>query len=424
MFFLSRQVIGGKMRFKGMVLAAILAVLPVLGYAQGDLKIAGRTFQIHSFASQGFVYSNDNNYLTMETSKGSFALTDFGIGTSSQITNKLRIGAQFFSRNVGQLGNFSPELDWAFADFKFKDWIGLRGGKVKTVLGLYNDTQDMEFIHTWALLPQSAYPVDVRGDSIAHLGADLYGNITLKNWGTIGYTLYGGKRLNDPEGGYLYGFSTSSRVTNPDGSFKYVTSSTKNITYYGGPVFGVDLRWTTPKGLMVGASYMKQDNTVKGVYLKPTTIPYRLITKNNPMIAFYAEYGLGNLKLAGEYRREVKTTVFNAPTGALIPGDENARSIFVSAAYRISKWLEVGAYHSRFVANWSLNHDDPMNHIYDQVVTARFDLTKFIDFKAEGHFIDGAMINSALDRGFYAAVNPNGLKPSMRMLVLRLGYHY
>jgi hypothetical protein len=33
------------------------------------------------------------------------------------------------------------------------------------------------------------------------------------------------------------------------------------------------------------------------------------------------------------------------------------------------------------------------------------------------------MINSVLDRGFYAAPNPDGLKPSMNMLVMRLGFH-
>jgi hypothetical protein len=56
-------------------------------------------------------------------------------------------------------------------------------------------------------------------------------------------------------------------------------------------------------------------------------------------------------------------------------------------------------------------------------VAARFDWNRYMDFKIEGHFIDGAMINSALDRGFYAAANPDGLKPKMNMLVVRLGYH-
>jgi hypothetical protein len=107
----------------------------------------------------------------------------------------------------------------------------------------------------------------------------------------------------------------------------------------------------------------------------------------------------------------------------MVPGDENARSGYVSAAYRFNKRIEVGTYHSRFVANWSLNHGNPMNHVFDQAFTARWDVNKFLDFKIEGHFIDGAMINSVLDRGFYAPANPNGLAPTMRMLVVRLGYH-
>ena len=390
-----------------------------------EFQLFNRTVQVHGFAGQGFAFSNDNNYLTMKTSKGSFAMTDFGMNASTQITDKFRVGAQIFDRNLGELGNWQPEVDWAMADYRFTSWFGIRGGKVKSVLGLYNDTEDMEFLHTWALMPQSIYPMDVRGDTIAHVGGDVYGKIRIRKLGSLDYTVWGGKRLNDSEGGFLYGFSTSSRVTNPDGSFKYVTSSTKNITNYGGPVFGADLRWNTPlKGLLAGFTYVYQDFTTKGVYTKPTTIPYLLSSLKNPLYAFYTEYTYNNLKVACEYRREVKITVFNAPTGALVPGNENARSGYISAAYRFSKWLEVGAYHSRFIANWSANHDDPMNHIYDQVVTARFDFNKSLDFKVEGHFIDGAMINSALDRGFYAAPNPAGLKPNMNMLVMRLGYQF
>ena len=409
---------------KAIALIAVLFGAPALMRAQFEFGISGRTVQVHSFASQGLAYSNDNNYLTMKTSHGSLALTDFGFNVSTQLTDRFRVGAQLYDRNVGALGNFRPEVDWAMGDYRLKDWFGIRAGKVKTVVGLYNDTQDMEFLHTWALMPQSVYPVDVRGDSIAHLGADLYGNVPIKRLGSLSYTMYGGQRPNDAEGGYLYGLSTSSRVTNPDGSFRYVTSATKTINHYGGPVYGADLRWTTPvHGLLVGSSYMKQDITTTGTYLKPTTIPYRMVTLNNRLTAFYVEYAGGNLKLAGEYRREVKTSVFNAPTGALIPGDENARSGYLSAAYRVSKWLELGTYHSRYIANWVRPHSDPMNHIFDQAVTARIDIGPYVDLKVEGHFMDGAMINSVLDRGFYAAANPTGLKPKMNMLVVRMGWH-
>ena len=185
------------------------------------------------------------------------------------------------------------------------------------------------------------------------------------------------------------------------------------------------MRWDNPvNGLLVGFSYMIQDITAKGVYTQPTTIPYQLETVKNPTSALYIEYTYDNLKLVGEYRREVKNSTFNTPTGILIHAHENARSGYFSAAYRFSKWLEVGAYHSRFVANWSLPHDDPMNHVYDSVVTARLDFNSYMNFKVEGHFIDGAMINSVLNRGFYAAPNPDGLEPTMKLLVLRIGFQF
>ena len=57
---------------------AALGAAAVSLEAQVDFKIAGREVQVHSFASQGFSYSNDNNYLSIKTSEGNFAFTDFG----------------------------------------------------------------------------------------------------------------------------------------------------------------------------------------------------------------------------------------------------------------------------------------------------------------------------------------------------------
>ena len=91
----------------------------------------------------------------------------------------------------------------AVADFKFNDWLGMRGGKVKTVFGLYTDSQDLAFLHTWAILPQSLYPLDLRSSTIAHLGGDVYGERPLpKNLGSIAYTAYAGSRFVDKYGGY------------------------------------------------------------------------------------------------------------------------------------------------------------------------------------------------------------------------------
>ena len=86
---------------KTILLAGAMSVAPGLLYAQFDFKIANRPVQVHSFASQGFAYSNDNNYLTMRTGSGSFSMTDFGFNVSTQLNDKFRVGAQFYDRNVG-----------------------------------------------------------------------------------------------------------------------------------------------------------------------------------------------------------------------------------------------------------------------------------------------------------------------------------
>src|SRR5271154_3708402 len=220
-----------------------------------DFKLFDRDVQVHGFISQGYVYTGGgNNWLSMDThGEGSAAYTDMGLNMSSPITDKLHVGAQVYDRNLGQLGQYHPQLDWAVADYRFTSWFGVRGGKVKTVLGLYNDTQDLDFLHTFALLPQSIYPTDLRDATIAHVGGDIYGNISLKHrLGDVSYTVYAGHRSDSIHSGYPYLLSQFGTI----------------FTSFGGLQYGADLRWNTPvKGLLVGASRLDQDTTGKGTGL-------------------------------------------------------------------------------------------------------------------------------------------------------------
>lgn len=111
--------------------------------------------QIHGFFTQGYAISDHNNYLTMNTSKGTAKMTDGGLNMSWRINSKLRVGAQTYSRSIGELGKGQVSVDWALIDFRYRDWLGFRAGKVKTPLGLFTDAQDQEFLYTWALLPQA-----------------------------------------------------------------------------------------------------------------------------------------------------------------------------------------------------------------------------------------------------------------------------
>lgn len=414
------------MQAKIITVVAALSVAPGLLHGQFNFRVAGREAQVHSFASQGFLYSNDNNYLTMETSKGSLAFTDFGANISMSITDKFRVGAQIYDRNVGELGNWRPTLDWATADYRFKDWFGVRGGKVKTVMGLYNDAQDLNFLHTWALMPSSVYPVDVRGDNIAHIGADVYGNIGLKKLGGLSYTAYAGRIPNDMQGGFVYGITNQAMANTPQGRRLVPvggTSLQRQIDSYGGPAYGADLRWNTPlKGFTAGVSAEDLGVDLKGS-IPGYKVPYYNKTTIDRIYAFYVQYNRGNLNFDGEYRKENRNTEYTNQLSVIGRSLRNSRQGYVSLSYRVLPRLELGTYHSRFIVNWDQNHGDPANHIFDYAMTARVNLTKYTEIKIEQHFMDGAVVNNGLNRGFYVTNNPGGLKPDTKMLVVRFGFH-
>jgi hypothetical protein len=90
------------------------------------------------------------------------------------------VGVQVYDHYIGDLGKGRVSLDWALLDYRFRDWLGFRGGKVKTPLGLFTDSQDQEFLYPWALLPQAVYPLDLRETNSAHTGGDLYGDIGVR----------------------------------------------------------------------------------------------------------------------------------------------------------------------------------------------------------------------------------------------------
>ena len=120
-----------KSMFHGSVAAGILAALAVsIGLHAQEFKLGTRTVQVHGFAAQGFAYSNNNNFLTMNTSNGSPAFTEGALNISMAITSKFRVGGQGYTRKIGSLDDFRPQLDWAYGDYRFVRWFGVRAGKV------------------------------------------------------------------------------------------------------------------------------------------------------------------------------------------------------------------------------------------------------------------------------------------------------
>jgi hypothetical protein len=392
----------------------MLCVAPLALHAQ-DFKLLNRDFQVHGFATQGYVITNGNNWLTMyDNGGGSGEYTDFGANVSVPITDKLRAGAQLYDRNLGSLGKWHPQLDWGYLTYRPKPWAGIRLGKVKTVMGLYNDTQDLDFLHVFALMPQSVYPTDLRQSTIAHLGGDLFGDIDLKHHlGALSYTAYAGERSDGLYGGYSYFLDNLLAA---------------KITKYGGLQYGGDLRWQTPvKGVLIGASRQNEDITGDGKWpgffggTAPTQ-PYHEQSVQDWENQYYARYSHSNYEFDFEWRRYWRLQ--DVVNNSLIVGSD-IRGWYVSGTYQLTKRVAVGSYYShyQYLNPGTVNVTSlPGQHDYDKVVTGRIDINRFFNFKIEGHFMDGYG-GTLYPDGFYSAQNAT-FTPNTNALVFKTGFNF
>jgi hypothetical protein len=400
------------MKVRAMVVLGLCAWLlaSTPASAQTSFKVGDFEVQMHGSIQQGFVWSDENNFLTMPTTEGSGEMTDGAFNFSSQITKKLRVGAQLYSRNIGDLGNGGVQMDWGFADYRFHKSFGVRGGKIKTALGLFNDTQDMEFLHTWALLPQGVYPLDLRAVTIAHVGADVYGAIGLKQAGSLSYTAHYGSIPDDLSGGYRYGLVDGG--TQLDGAIE-----TKG--------FGADVRWTAPiEGLTIGYSLMSsRADTKVMIRVAPTvTIPVEVDVTPWRRQAYFADFQRGAVRISGELRDDVRGHKFTPQVAANTETD--SRGWFVSGAYRLSDRFEFGSYYTNYVADRAQDSALPTNHTSDIAVAARVDVNRFWHVKIEGHFVDGyGSLGNSFTRGFYRRDNQAPTEKT-RMIVIRTGFNF
>src|SRR5688572_28932891 len=99
----------------------------------------GRPVEIHAFASQGFIVTTGNDYIAPDTTNGSFQLSEVGVNLSKQLAEKLRLGVQAFAQNFALGGIFNVKADWFYLDYRWRDWLGLRVGRLKIPYGLYNE---------------------------------------------------------------------------------------------------------------------------------------------------------------------------------------------------------------------------------------------------------------------------------------------
>jgi hypothetical protein len=207
---------------------------------------------VHGFISQGYLHSDENNFFA-DTESGTTQFNEMGINFSADVTEKLRLGVQFFARDMGGLGNNDVVLDWAIADYRWRDWMGVRAGNMKWVNGLYNESRDVDMLRTPIFLPQGVYNEAWRETSATLQGVGMYGELPANKAGSFAYDMqYGSmsmpvdggpaKLLKDQVPGALKSLYAISDVD--------LTSVNVDYTFSGA------LKWNTPlEGLLISGTH-------------------------------------------------------------------------------------------------------------------------------------------------------------------------
>jgi hypothetical protein len=352
---------------------------------------------IHGYVSEGAYVSTStvNDYFGTSQRAG---LDQFeaALNFSTEVTDRLRVGTQLFARNLGSLRDVSPRIDWAYLDYRWRQWAGLRAGIIKMPFGLYNEYVDTDAARLPILMPESVYPIHERDVFLSHTGFAIYGNRALGGAGELDYQAWLGT-LTIPRNALQIIGGTLDAVNT-----KYVT--------------GAQAFWSPPvAGLRVGATYLRTSidfhltlgpaltSAVIMAGLAPPGYDGKLVISQRPstFVVGSAEYTRGDWVLAAEYSRWRKHQ--RSTLAALSPTiDDDREKLYGMVTYRAAPQVEIGGYYSLYhVDVGDRRGDDPRFaepfHAFqrDLAATIRFDVNEHWLWKLEGHFMDGTASLSA-----------------------------
>lgn len=357
------------------------------------LYASEQNIHIHGFISQGYLRSDKCSYLA-DSEDGTFEFNEMGINFVTMVNKNLRIGTQFFARDLGKYGNDEIELDWGYADYRVNNFIGLRVGKFKVVSGLYNEVRDMDTVRPTIMLPPSIYE-EMNRDIVSSMkGVGIYGELPFG----ISYQMAIGNNslpptsrlwidirdvvVSDIKAGYgiLYGPSEADKITGG------VTDARVSNTYNA----AVSINIPKISGLRMSATSYGGDGKMEMQLNFPTgTADLKLEVDRVMMTVYSLEYIYMNTIVAFETKSIVIT---------IEDVDRWLDGWALSMSQRINNWLEIGGYY----ANFNSNRDDKKGKLYDlqglprykrwlkdSCLAVRFDINANWIFKLEGHYMDG-----------------------------------
>jgi len=431
-----------------LVTAVVLFLLSAVTYPVSAAELAENIF-LHGFVSQGYLNTSENDYLVPRSVHGTAAFTEAAITVTATPMDRLRVGIQFLGRNFGNMGNDQVLIDWAYGDYRWKDQLGFRAGKVKMPFGLYNEGRDVDMLRTSIFLPQSIYNEKMRDLILAYEGAGAYGNFDMHGAGELDYHVYVGT-LSVPDTGTgfwrdifsstskdlepLVGLAVDNDYGNSPGTAEASFRSMDDVGVSFPWIYGGAVNWYTPlTGLRFGSAAMvgryniqtvlrydvdiPDDPGNNGAGYHPYAIDIDQTHKINHITTFSAEYVRNDLTLAAEYYHDD----FNNNT---------TRGWYVLAGNRFSRLLSLSVY---FSDAEPIGGDDAKSLLKlsglpdyygwqrDLTISSRFDLTDFWLFKLEYHFIDGVALTQPRTREENLA---DPLEQHWGMFVAKTTFHF
>ena len=375
--------------------------------------------RINGFLSQGYIKSQDNNFFG-ESKDGSFQINEFGLTLNGELTDNLRVGLQLLSRDLGAEGNNKINVDWGMVDYRARDWLGVRLGKVKLPIGLYNQGRDSDFLRPAVFLPQSIYDENKRNLVVAATGGSIYGNLSFGNGGDLEYQAYYGE-VNFPEdSGQAQGMRALGTKMSARMGKKVVAFESDNRYVYGG-----SLIYSPPvEGLRLGVSYFtgKSEFDFKLLGGDGSISRNKATGNNKDFIVYSAEYVREKLTLSVEYS---EFTADRVVFGKEVPGGRSQGG-YVQVGYRLIDPVVIYALYDVFYADKNdrdgseLEARGELDYLgwrKDFGLGLRWDVNDSWVLKAEWHKVDGAALQLPL-------FNPQGVKRDWYYYVLKASYNF
>jgi len=180
-------------------LAVLCLVAVQFGAHAEDASSFSPQIQLHGFASQAAVHTSDNRWFG-DSPETSFEFTELGLNASARLSPRLLLAGQILVRRAGDMHDGTPALDYGLADITLLSSadrrLGLRIGRIKNPLGLYNETRDVPFTHPGIFVPQVVYFDRVRNLVLSSDGAMLYAE-TYQPFGNLSLTVGNGRAVID-----------------------------------------------------------------------------------------------------------------------------------------------------------------------------------------------------------------------------------